>query len=52
VGTLDQWSEPETATLEHQDWFKPWTTADLRGSDVPNAEEVMLTYARQFYFGG
>jgi hypothetical protein len=52
VGKLNQYGEPVTATLEHQDWFAPWTRVDLRTSTVLNAEGVMLTYARQFYFGG
>ena len=47
VGTLDQWSEPDTATLEHQGWFMPWEDADIIDDD----EQVLLTYARQFYFG-
>jgi len=48
VGRLDQYSEPETATLEHQNWGTPWTDAPIKRED----EETLLTYARQFYFGG
>jgi hypothetical protein len=50
VGTLDQWmgeSEPDTATLEHQNWGTPWTDAPIERDD----EQTLLTYARQFYFG-
>jgi hypothetical protein len=45
VGELDEHCEPDAATLEVQDWFKPWTA-------YPQADtEVLLTYCRQFYFG-
>jgi hypothetical protein len=38
-------NQPDRAWLEFQDWFTPWT----RFHDVD--EDVLLTYARQFYFG-
>ena len=41
VGTLDQWSEPDTATL---------TLFGYGAHD--DDEQVLLTYANQFYFGG
>lgn len=46
VGGLDD-GQPRTAALEVQDWGKPWTEfrTDREG------EEVLLTYARRFYFG-
>jgi len=47
VGELNQWNEPETAKLEYQDWFTPWTNYSLTSEE----EETLLTYARQFYFG-
>lgn len=46
VGDLDQWGEAETAYLEVQDWFKPWTRFVLSEGDA----EAVLTYARQFHF--
>lgn len=46
VGTLNEHHEPDTAELECQDWFTPWTT-----HDVSDPDQVLLTYARQFYFG-
>ena len=46
-GKLDKYSEPETAYLEVQDWFIPWQRFDPSNYD----ETVLLTYARQFYFG-
>lgn len=62
VGTLREHSEPETARLEMQDWFLPWT--EYRPFDVAtnamtdtkdyfdqNAEATLLAYARCFYFG-
>jgi hypothetical protein len=39
VGTLDEHGEPETAELQGQDWFKPWTDvpwAALIGRDGPD----------------
>ena len=49
VGELNEHGEPESAVMQVQDWFIPWTDF------VPQHEEpgrVMLTYARCFYFGG
>lgn len=44
IGTLNDYGEPETARLQHQDWFTPW-------QDYTDAEEeILLTYARHFYF--
>jgi hypothetical protein len=44
VGELDQ-GEPSRAWLEVQDWFTPWTEY------VGAPQDVLLAYARQFYFG-
>ena len=59
TGTLSEHGEPETARLEMQDWFLPWTEyrplapRDANGevNCVADAEEILLAYARQFYFG-
>jgi hypothetical protein len=57
VGELSQ-GEPSRAWLEVQDWFTPWT--QYFGQTDPNdpgalinqaSQDVLLTYARQFYFG-
>ena len=45
VGDLNQHNEPTSARLEVQDWFKPWTEY------VPADEDVLLTYARCFFYG-
>ena len=45
IGTLNAHNEPDSATLETQDWGTPWT--EWRGEDDRN---VLLTYAQQFYF--
>lgn len=45
IGDLNQYGEPENATLQAQDWFQPWT--DYTGAD----ENILLAYATQFYFG-
>jgi len=44
VGEIDG-GEACSARLEVQDWFTPWTV--YRGAD----EDVLLEYARCFYFG-
>lgn len=61
MGELSEHGEPETARLMMQDWGLPWT--EYRPLDTapgavaagyyldPKAEEILLTYARQFYFG-
>lgn len=48
VGQLSEHGEPETATLQHQDWFKPWT--DWSGNSH-ETEQTLIAYARCFYFG-
>ena len=52
VGELSEHGEPETARMQVQDWFQPWT--DMRpqvGPDDYDAEPIMLAYARCFWFG-
>lgn len=51
IGELDQYGEPETARLEWQDWGTQWTTEGI-WSAQRNAEQAILTFARQFYYGG
>ena len=46
VGGLDAYGQPETATLEVQDWGTPWT--EYAAEDP----EVLLRYAQFFYYGG
>jgi hypothetical protein len=57
VGELDQ-GEPSRAWLEVQDWFTPWTEyvgttskSDPGMLENQASQDVLLTYARQFYFG-
>ncbi len=47
IGRLDPFHEPETAVLEVQDWFLPWTAFE---TDQKN-DEGLLAYARCFWFG-
>lgn len=52
VGELSEYGEPETARMQVQDWFQPWT--DFRpqvAKDDYDAEPTLLAYARCFYFG-
>ena len=48
IGRLDQYSEPESARLEYQDWFTEWQELILSSKDYA----TLLTYAQCFYFGG
>jgi hypothetical protein len=47
IGELNSFGEPETASYQFQDWFKPWTDAVLDTDD----DATVLEYAQQFYFG-
>lgn len=47
VGELSEHLEPETAVIQHQDWGTPWTDYRLTSEQ----EEIVLTYARCFYYG-
>lgn len=47
VGQLGDHNEPETAQLEYQDWFTPWTPWQSRAA---NAQDILLVYAQSFYF--
>jgi len=47
VGELDKWAQPETASIEHQDWGTPWTKYPLNRED----EAIVVRYAQCFYFG-
>lgn len=59
VGEVSEHGEPETARLQVQDWFTPWTdfypeTGNPErpgGLAVEDAEVILLEYARCFYFG-
>lgn len=54
VGELGAFNQPDTAVLQVQDWFKPWTDVHPECADndhFSSAREVLLEYARQFYFG-
>jgi len=46
TGTIDQHGEPDTATIEYQDWFLPWTAYVVD----PEEGKPLLEYARQFIF--
>jgi len=45
VGTLNCYGEPDSAVIEAQDWFQPWTP--FEGGD----EDVLLRYCQLHYFG-
>lgn len=47
IGELNQYCQPESAKLQYQDWFTPWTDYRLESGD----ETALLTYAEQFYYG-
>jgi hypothetical protein len=43
-GKLNTYCEPETAEMQMQDWYTPWTRCHA-------PEAILLEFARQFYFG-
>lgn len=45
IGELGMHNEPDSATLQTQDWFTPWT--DFHGAD----DDVLMAYVSCFYFG-
>jgi len=49
IGILNQHGEPDSATMQVQDWFQPWT--DFQPNTGADADDILLTYARCFYFG-
>ena len=58
IGSLDEHGQPEMARLEVQDWGTPWAgqwgTAEVQaalGDGAAEVTEVLLAYAREFYFG-
>src|SRR5262245_38130506 len=58
VGRLNEHCEPETAVMQVQDWFQPWTDFHPvfverdAGEDTHRThEDVLLDYARCFWFG-
>ena len=48
IGELDEYNQPESATIQHQDWGTPWTDHRLESSEEDN---ILLDYCRVFYFG-
>jgi len=46
IGELGTFSEPETAILQVQDWFVPWT--DYRSDS--DEDDALLTYVQHFCF--
>lgn len=47
TGELDEHGQPDSASLEYQDWFTPWVDYPLTGEE----EKEVLDYASTFYFG-
>ena len=48
IGDLDEYNEPESVSLQYQDWGTPWTDYPLTSAQ----EEALLDYARTHYFEG
>jgi len=46
VGTLDDHNQPDSARLQHQDWFTAWEDYPLTQAE----EETLVKYAQQFSF--
>jgi hypothetical protein len=49
TGTLDNYGQPDSVSMQVQDWFQPWTGFDPAADD--EEEDVLLAYAQSFYFG-
>ena len=47
IGELNDYCEPESARIEHQDWGTPWQNYPLNREE----EKTVLTYCRCFWFG-
>ena len=47
VGELGAYNEPDTADIQHQDWFTPWVSLPTDTEE----EEALLAYVRCFYWG-
>lgn len=59
VGELNEYGEPETARLEYQDWFTPWTVYDAENQHITpgpgccedcDAGFALVRFAQQFIF--
>lgn len=48
IGDLDHYGQPESATIQFQDWFTSWENLTELTSEE---EDAVLTYCRVFYFG-
>lgn len=48
TGTLNEYSEPETARIEFQDWFEPWKPLPFY---IDDEQEKLLAYCQCFWFG-
>jgi hypothetical protein len=46
VGALDEHNQPDSAELQHQDWFTEWTPFPVRAE----MEAALIAYASEFYF--
>lgn len=47
IGDLDDYGQPDSCRLQHQDWGTPWTEHFLNSEQ----RDYVLTYCRVFYFG-
>jgi len=48
TGDLDGYGQPESATVEYQDWFTYW---EKYLDTTPEQEELILRYCHHYYFG-
>lgn len=47
IGSLSEHGDPESASIQYQDWFTPWVDYPLTAEE----EADVVKYAQQFYFG-
>jgi hypothetical protein len=46
IGTLDQYNQPDSAELQHQDWYTELTLCPIRAE----MEAALIAYSSEFYF--
>jgi hypothetical protein len=46
IGTLDTYNQPDSATLQYQDWFTEWTNYPLTDAEAAR----LVKYAQQYYY--
>ena len=51
IGDLDNYGQPDNASLEMQDWGVPWRGANGMDIDYAELDAALLWFAGHFYYG-